>query len=96
MALTEREQLDVVLSLINTKVSLPKFKKVIKGGKQANEIIGSYEVSLLPESDLFQLRNLSMDLLNKLIPQISIQDISSNANVQKIETVKENNVKSND
>ena len=96
MALTEREQLDVVLSLINTKVSLPKFKKVIKGGKQVNEIIGSYEVSLLPESDLFQLRNLSMDLLNKLIPQISIQDISSNANDQKIETVKENNVKSND
>ncbi len=96
MALTEREQLDVVLSLINTRVSLPKFKKVIKGGKQANEIIGSYEVSLLSESDLFQLRNLSMDLLNKLIPQVSVEDIRSNANAQKIETIKENNVKSND
>jgi hypothetical protein len=37
-----------------------------------------------------------MDLLNKLIPQVSVEDISSNAKVQKIETVKENNVKSND
>lgn len=87
MILTEKEQLEVVLNLINTKISLPKFKTEMLKGKPVNSIIGHYELSLIGERDLIQLRNVAMGLLTKLVPGVSIEELKQEEELnKKIET----------